>query len=834
VPVRSLIFGFRFRWVSCQFEVLRRCVPARIQKALSELPESLDQTYERTLQDIDKANWNFSRRLFQCVAAASRPLHIEELAEVLAFDPDAGRTPTSPTGLQPKDSISAVLSTCPNFLSIIQVKGSASIQFSHLSVKEFLTSNRLTETEDIISQYHVSMNAAHTIMAQACLGNLLHLDEKVTNDTLKSFPLAEYAAKHWVDHARFDKVLASTYDHIKRLFDPIVPHLMALVWIYDPEIPQKVRSERPSQPGGTCLHYAALSGFSDLVNSLITELSPDLDARGFFNEVTPLHLASRDGHVGVARVLLEHGADVMAQDADMMTPLHLASGRGHVDVARVLLEYNADVNAQDADDWTALHHASRSGYMDVTLLLLGHGADPTVKDVDESTPLHLASAHGQVDIARALIKNGADVTAQDEEMSTPLHLASGSGHVDIVRLLLERRADANAQDAEGWTPLHQASGGGYVEVARLLLEHSAQKSSQDQYKSTPPHLASGRGHVDFPEALLEYDVDLDAKDESSWTPLHVASQEGHLDVVQLLLAHGDNPDPDAKNGDQQTPLSLASSNGRRKVVEFLLEKGANLNSHDRQKRTPLHGASENGHFDIIFLLLSRGAEVNAEDSHLWTPLHMASRTGNSTVVLELLDYGAEVQPQDDLGWTPLHIASQEGHQGVVRLLLKRHAHVDALETDHETALHLAAYYGHLQVSQVLFDSGANVHALNKNEKRPSDLASAEGHHRLAKVLSALEEIRPVAEQEEEPSQYDSPYPGPSRQLDEIASPSIESQPIAHTSGSSSYAPQVSTHSISHDSSDEYATIFHTSHCPAVNLYLSLKMSCLVFDHRRRW
>jgi ankyrin repeat protein len=799
------MFEFRFRWVSCQFEVLRRRPPAHIQQALDELPESLDRTYERTLQDIDKANWSFSRRLFQCVVAASRPLRIKELAEFLAFDFDAGPTPTSPAGRRPEDSISAVLSTCPNFLSIIQAEDSASIQISHLSVKEFLTSNRLAETEDIISQYHVSMNPAHTIVAQACLGILLHLDEKVTNDSLKNFFLAEYAAKHWVDHARFDKVSAITHDDMKRLFDPRTPHLKILVWIYDPEIPQKIRSERPSQPGGTYLHYAAFFGFPDLVNSLVTELSPDVNARGFSNKVTPLHLASRHGHVGVARVLLEHGADVMAQDEDMLTPLHLASGRGHVDVVRVLLD--ADVNIQDAEGWTALHHASRGGYMDVTLLLLDRDADTRAKDVDESTPLHLASAHGQANIARVLIKHGADVTAQDVEMSTPLHLASGRGHVDIVRVLLEHHADANAQDAEGWTPLHRASGGGYVEVAQLLLEHSARTHARDLYKSTQPHLASGHGHVDIPDALPKYDVDLDAKDESSWTPLHLASHEGHLEVVRLLLARGENRDPDAKNGNQQTPLSLASSNGRLNVMEFLLEKGADSNSHDRQMRTPLHEASENGHFDAIFLLLNRGADVNAKDSHLWTPLHMASKTGNLTVAVELLDHGADAKAQDDLGWTPLHIASQEGHQGVVRLLLNHRAHVDAVEADHETALHLAAYYGQFQVTQFLFDSGANVHALNKNEKRPSDLASAEGHNLVAKLLLSFEERTPVAEQEEL-SEYDGAYSGPSRQPDYIASPRVENRAIAHTTSSSSYTPQVSTHSVSQDDLDEYAIISH--------------------------
>jgi hypothetical protein len=67
-------------------DFLRRCLPARIERALNELPETLDDTYERTLLEISKANWEFAHRLLQCVAVACRPLRVEELAEFLAFD----------------------------------------------------------------------------------------------------------------------------------------------------------------------------------------------------------------------------------------------------------------------------------------------------------------------------------------------------------------------------------------------------------------------------------------------------------------------------------------------------------------------------------------------------------------------------------------------------------------------------------------------------------------------------------------------------------------------------------------------------------------------------
>jgi len=232
---------------------------------LEELPQSLEGTYERILQDnIHNANWKFARRLFQCVAVASRPLLVEELAEFLSFDFDVGPIPAFRADWRPEDPIGAVLSTCSSLLAVIKRGGLIFIQFCHFSVKEYLTSTRLAGAKEFISRYHISMAPAHTLMVQACLGLLLHLDEKeITRDNLKNFPIAEYAAKYWVDHARFDSVSANTRDAMKRLFDPRRPHLAVWLWIYNPLIPWRIRSERPTQPKGSCLHYAAYFGFHD-------------------------------------------------------------------------------------------------------------------------------------------------------------------------------------------------------------------------------------------------------------------------------------------------------------------------------------------------------------------------------------------------------------------------------------------------------------------------------------------------------------------------------------------------------------------------------------------
>ena len=237
------------------------------------------------------------------------------------------------------------MSTCSSLLAVVNVDGSPVIQFAHFSVKEYLTSARLPKSKDNISRFHIPMTMAHTIVAQACLGVLLHLDKRVSEVGLANFPLAEYAAKHWMDHARFENVLSHVQDGMKRLFDPRKHHLSAWVSISDPYV-----ESRPSVALETAkptpLHYAASIGMHDVAAFLIDEHLQDVNARRYRRE-TPLHAASREGHAVVAQLLLENGADVMAKSELVRTPLHLASMYGHAEVARILLKHGAKVDTKD-------------------------------------------------------------------------------------------------------------------------------------------------------------------------------------------------------------------------------------------------------------------------------------------------------------------------------------------------------------------------------------------------------------------------------------------------------------------------------------------------------
>jgi hypothetical protein len=199
----------RFRWVFCQLERLRRCFPPSIPRILDELPTTLDETYERTLLEIPEEKWKHAHRLLQCLVVSFRPLRIEELAEVLAIRFESEATLDLIKGWRSEDREDAVLSACSSLIGVVEVDGSPVVHFSHFSVKEFLTSDRLSLAQSRISRYYIPLMPAHEILARACLVTLLQLDEHIDKNGLKNNPLSFYAAQYWFEHTRFRDVSLS-------------------------------------------------------------------------------------------------------------------------------------------------------------------------------------------------------------------------------------------------------------------------------------------------------------------------------------------------------------------------------------------------------------------------------------------------------------------------------------------------------------------------------------------------------------------------------------------------------------------------------------------------
>ena len=641
------------------------------------------------LDEIQSTNQgNHAHRLLQCLTVAVRPLRVEELAEVLAFEIDAaeGELPRHHPNWRWEDQEHAVLSACSSLITIVNNDDSRVIQFSHFSVKEYLTSKRLSTASIVISRYYIALEPAHLVLARACLGALLDLDTCANEhdkpesggESNKGMPLRNYAAEHWTSHAVVGDVSSCLKYAMETLFDPDQPFFGAWRQIQDANDYHHFKQSQ--------LYYAALHGFYDLVQHLI-DRHPEQVTHHDVTYMSPLVAALESGkHVRVAELLLKHGARVhIRRDPPLCCVIrehHLKDGC--VNAVRFLLEHGAQLNAGEETLMTPLHRATYVGHPEVVRILLEHGADPALRNTSGQVPLHFVSeqCHKNEDerliVARLLLMGRhADVNAQDSKGATPLHFALNNRRAKIIQLLLAHGANAHIEDDRGRNPLHEMS----------------------------PFLKDVDGDaLKCVQLLLEQGVDINVRDKNRETPLHISSSIGSLEITQLLLNCGAKAD--AENVHGQTPLHLVSHG---------------QNSYGQN-------SEENSNVTRLFLQL--GMNVNVRDKHLATPLHFASSNGHLETALALLDHGADVNAQNADGQTPLHRLGvsldsffEANCHSLARLMLERGAEVNARDKNQETPLHSASYLSRLETTRVLLDHGADIHAKNARGRTPLHIMS---------------------------------------------------------------------------------------------------------------
>jgi len=165
-----------------------------------------------------------------------------------------------------------------------------------------------------------------------------------------------------------------------------------------------------------------------------------------------LHTCAENGHLDVARDLIEAGADVNAKDNDGFTPLSICAEKGHLNVARALIEAGADVNAKDNEGLTPLYMCALGGHLEVARALIEAGADVNAKKDNGVTPLHMCAYTGHLEVSRALIEKGADVNAKEDDGVTPLYVCTQEGHLEghleVARALIKAGSNFNGLSSE--------------------------------------------------------------------------------------------------------------------------------------------------------------------------------------------------------------------------------------------------------------------------------------------------------------------------------------------------------------------------------------------------
>jgi cytohesin len=508
----------------------------------------------------------------------------------------------------------------------------------------------------------------------------------------------------------------------------------------------------------------------------------------------PLHQAASLGNAAMAKLLLDHGADVNARDGQKETPLHQAAGGA---VARVLLERGAKPDVVSERRETPMQTAASRDRKGVIAVLCQAGVK---LDFDS------AVRAGRIDDVKAML---AKEPWLPKLPSKALFEAVDSGDPKMVELMLRHGADPDM--AHGFinipgplTPLSDAVRDGKYEIARLLCAAGASAN-----------VSGGRNHENlllyslafqeprFAELLLTHGASVGRTD--SWgqqglTPLHVAAAQGGMvgtsgytrvgeprhgnskrawaaAKVKAILAA--KAAPNAATADGVTPLHSAALAGNRDVAKPLLDAGATLDLYSacalgkpeavekflqadpkKVKGTehplgwpPLHWAAAGGEVKTVNVLLkadadpdaladalehhpangfSRGRSIGEDKVHRYSALQMAARLGRHEVARALIQAGAKVNGADEETRSPLGAACHAGDVAMAKLLLELRADPNLVDGE-ETPL--AAALGDKALVQLLLDHGADL-KLKANQKLLGDVVKQERDRPVAEFLAA--------------------------------------------------------------------------------------------------
>jgi ankyrin repeat protein len=146
-------------------------------------------------------------------------------------------------------------------------------------------------------------------------------------------------------------------------------------------------------------HEAIVCGKEDSVVDFLAK-DKSYANRYSIDGFTPLSLAAFFNQTGIAKLLLENGADpnLQATNPSKVNALHSAVAKENYELCKLLIEYGVNVNATQMQNVTALHSAAHRGNLKVVKLLIESGADINLKMDNGDTAISIAERDGHQEV----------------------------------------------------------------------------------------------------------------------------------------------------------------------------------------------------------------------------------------------------------------------------------------------------------------------------------------------------------------------------------------------------------------------------------------------------
>jgi ankyrin repeat protein len=250
-------------------------------------------------------------------------------------------------------------------------------------------------------------------------------------------------------------------------------------------------------------------------------------------------------HLGVqwpstVKFLLDQGLDANLPDRSQRTPLHhymWTAGPDNIKTPKLLVEHGADVNAQDRLGNTCLCEALAREKLLTAKYLVENGADV---NAGKEPPIHLTK--GNIEIIALLINQGADIKAVNRKGRTVIHslVSNYSGGVDDLTTLdyyLEQGLDINAKDKEGLTPVFTCIESKRIDLLEALIERGADLEAVDSRGRTPLWHAVSQRKESIVRLLLKYNVKTDLTNDRGRTMRQELGSSLYDDLFEIIEAN---------------------------------------------------------------------------------------------------------------------------------------------------------------------------------------------------------------------------------------------------------------------------------------------------------
>jgi ankyrin repeat protein len=267
---------------------------------------------------------------------------------------------------------------------------------------------------------------------------------------------------------------------------------------------------------------------------------------------TPLLYAAREGHFGVAELLIERGARLELADGNGVTPL-----------------IGAIINASII----RVNRTGKSDHLKIAQRLLDAGADANTSDWYGVTPLWAAVDIRNLELGRD--GNDRNVRAEALALIERLLAAGVDPNARTRELPHERRfilvvvGSVSWVDFTGQTPFLRAAAAGDVAVMRLLVARGADPNLATDAGTTPLMAAAG----------------------VNWAVAETYDEGASALLEAVKLAHSLGNDANAVNSMGIAAIHGAANRGSNEIIEYLAANGARLDVADREGRTPLDWAA---------------------------------------------------------------------------------------------------------------------------------------------------------------------------------------------------------------------------------------------------